>query len=138
MASRRPFSDEDEVLRIATQEWKRLGRDDWLEAFSHHPRIGERKLDQPRFDGTREQSTREQSGMAAASDGVRAEFERLNADYEKKFGHVFLICATGRTAEFMLSELQRRIALTPDQELLNAAEQQNMITHLRLKRMLQP
>lgn len=138
MLRNRPFATPAALLDAADRHWRGLSRADWLEAFSHHPRIGEKRLDQARFAATREQSTREQSGMAAATGEIRAEFERLNAEYERKFGHVFLICATGKSAEFMLAEIRRRIELTHDQELHNAADQQAQIMTLRLNRMLSP
>ncbi len=136
MMAQRPFSTPSELISAAESAWRRLDRESWLEAFSHHPRIGERKLDQPRFAATREQSAKEQSGMAAATDAIRAEFEQLNREYEARFGHVFLICATGHSAEFMLNELRRRITLSAEQELANAGEQQLRIVELRLRRML--
>lgn len=136
MTAGRPFAVADELLAAADREWFALDRAGWLEAFSHHPRIGERRLDSTRFDATREQSTREQSGMSAASDELREEFHRLNREYEARFGHVFLICASGRTAEFMLGQIRARIANDAETELRNAAREQGRIIRLRLERML--
>jgi 2-oxo-4-hydroxy-4-carboxy-5-ureidoimidazoline decarboxylase len=138
MTGLRPFASADHLFAAAEREWRcpPLDRADWLEAFSHHPRIGERRLDQPRFEATREQSSREQSGMAAASDALREEFHRLNREYEARFGHVFLICASGQTAEYMLGQIRARIANDAETELRNAAREQGRIIRLRLERML--
>lgn len=136
MLADRPFREEAAVLAAAGKAWRGLSRDDWLEAFSHHPRIGERNLAQAKFAATAAQSSREQSGMAAATDEQRAEFTRLNAEYEAKFGHVFLICASGRSAAEMLSEIRRRIERTAAEELAQAGVEQEAIVKLRLERML--
>lgn len=136
MVAARPFASASAVLEAAGKAWVELDRGEWLEAFSHHPRIGERKLEQPKFAATREQSGREQSGMAAASDEVRREFEALNERYEQRFGHVFLICAAGKSAEFMLEQIRQRIGNSGETEMINAAGEQAKIIRLRLERML--
>ena len=136
MVARRPFADAAAVYEQADTIWRGLSRDDWLEAFAHHPRIGERNLGQPRFAHTAGQSAREQSGMAAAGEAVQRDFAALNAEYEARFGHVFLICATGKSADFMLSQLKARLANDADTELRNAVSEQSMIVRLRLERML--
>lgn len=136
LAAKFPFSSAPALLREAESIWLGLDPTDWLEAFSHHPRIGERNLSHPKFAATAQQSGREQSRMAGAADAQRQEFAALNAQYEHKFGHVFLICATGKTPDFMLSQLRQRLQNDAQTELHNAAQEQNMITRLRLERML--
>lgn len=136
MAGVRPHATADELFDEADKQWASLGPAEWREAFSHHPRIGETNLGQPRFAETASQSAREQSGMAAATAEVRAEFLRLNAEYERKFGHVFLICATGRAAPEMLEQLRSRLNNDPSTELGNAAAQQSLITRIRLRRLI--
>jgi 2-oxo-4-hydroxy-4-carboxy--5-ureidoimidazoline (OHCU) decarboxylase len=74
--------------------------------------------------------------VAGTDDDVRDELSALNAEYEARFGHIFIICATGRTAEEILGELNRRIELAPGEELVNAAQEQERITELRLRRLL--
>lgn len=138
MSAARPYANPTAILAEADRVWFALSREDWLEAFAHHPRIGERDLTQAKFASTAEQSSREQSGMAGASDKVRAEFAGGNAEYEAKFGHVFLICATGKSGQEMLDRLRSRLRNGAAEELLNAAKEQAMITRLRLERMLSP
>lgn len=137
MIGRRPFASVDVVYSAADEEWFGLEKQDWLEAFSHHPRIGERNLAQPKFAATAVQSSKEQSGMAGASDEVRAEFAAGNAEYERKFGHVFLICATGKTGEEMLGSLRERLNNDGATELRNAAEEQSKIVRIRLGKLVE-
>ena len=131
MAGRRPFRTADDLRTAAEECWWSLGGADWLEAFSHHPRIG---------GGHRGRvaawARDEQSGVGGASDETIKALARLNRDYERKFGHVFLIFATGKGAEEMLAELRRRLANDPVTELRNAASEQAKITKLRLQKLV--
>ncbi len=136
LASVRPFPSAAALHETSDRIWFSLSREDWLEAFSHHPRIGERNLTHPKFASTATQATREQSGMATATPEHLAEFTTKNADYERRFNHVFLICATGKSAAHMLDQLRFRITNTPEAELQTAAREQSAITHLRLERWL--
>ncbi len=129
MIARRPFAHEAELTRIAREIWNGLTKADFLEAFSHHPRIGDRV----RAGGW---ESHEQSGTHSAAATTLGELRRLNGEYEVKFGHVFLICATGKSADEMLAQLKVRIALSAEEELRNAALEQGLITQLRLKKML--
>ncbi len=137
MLKRSPFADESAFFAAADEVWFALGREDWLEAFSHHPRIGERNLSQAKFAATAAQSSREQSGMAGASEAVRSEFAAKNADYERKFGHVFLICATGKTGDEMLGSLRTRLHNDAATELRNAAQEQSRIVRIRLGKLVE-
>lgn len=137
MLKRRPFASAGSLLAAADEIWFGLRKQDWLEAFSHHPRIGERNLAQAKFAATAEQSSREQSGMASATDAVRAEFAAGNADYERKFGHVFLICATGKTGDEMLDSLRERGRNDAATELRNAANEQSKIVRIRLGKLVE-
>ncbi|MCC6321531.1 MAG: 2-oxo-4-hydroxy-4-carboxy-5-ureidoimidazoline decarboxylase [Phycisphaerales bacterium] len=136
VADGRPYATVEDFFRAAQDTWFLLPEGEWLEAFAHHPRIGERKLDSARFAATAAQSAREQSGMDAATDDQRHEFEDLNARYAKRFGHVFLICATGKSAAFMLDQLRSRLVNEAHTELHTAAQEQSRITRIRLERML--
>jgi allantoicase len=126
VAARRPFGDPDALLGAADAVWREVGPEDWLEAFRAHPRIGEK--------GTG-WSQKEQAGAHQASAATLAELAALNAAYEARFGHVFLICASGKTADQMLADLRKRMNNPPDVELRVAAEAQREITHLRLRLM---
>jgi 2-oxo-4-hydroxy-4-carboxy-5-ureidoimidazoline decarboxylase len=136
MVSARPFATDSELFAAAEREWFALDEADWLEAFSHHPRIGERNLSQQRFAATAAQSSREQSGMDAATDAQRDEFAKGNEEYQRRFGHVFLICATGKSAAEMLDALRARLGNTPEVELKGAAAEQAKIIRLRLEKWL--
>lgn len=128
MLARRPFASEHALLAAARDEWLALSPADWLEAFSHHPKIGERS----HFDATRHLSEREQSGVSAADQNMRAELAARNREYEEKFGFIFIVCATGKSAEEMLALLRTRLANDRETELRIAAEEQAKITALRL------
>ena len=134
MLRRRPFGDDDALFETADQIWNDLSPEDWLEAFSHHPRIGERKLETAAPAETRTWAAQEQAGAAQASVGLRRALEDGNQAYEERFGHVFLICATGLSAAAMLAALRRRLANDRETELRAAATEQAKITRLRLQK----
>ena len=114
-------------MTLADDIWWSLEGGDWLEAFAAHPRIGERAAG---WAGD------EQSGVRGTEGDVLGRLTALNHDYERKFGHVFLIFATGRTAAQMLAELERRMSNDPATELRIAAGEQARITRLRLQKLL--
>ena len=130
LAAGRPYADLTAVLASADVAWSELAPGDWLEAFAAHPRIGERGGHSPAA------SDREQSAARDASAATLAALAAENRDYEARFGHVFIISATGRTAEEMLAELRRRISNGPATELQVAAREQREITKLRLEHLL--
>ena len=132
MVARRPFGSRAAMLAAARQEWFELTPADWLEAFSHHPRIGERESPLRRFAPTADLSEREQSGIGGAPPQVLSALAEGNAAYERKFGFIFIVCATGKTAEEMLGLLEARLPHSRDVELRLAAEEQAKITELRL------
>ena len=128
MSGEWPFDSDEDLQSRAEAAWWALGESDWLEAFGAHPRIGERELTD-RWAGS------EQSGVDGASEETLAELAELNEAYEARFGHVFLICATGLDAEQMLWALRRRLKNDPSVELQVAAAEQARITALRLARL---
>ncbi|MBW3601780.1 MAG: allantoicase [Actinobacteria bacterium] len=130
VAGRRPFHDIARLEQAADAVWSDLGPEDWLEAFAAHPRIGER--------GSDGWSSSEQAGARDADEATLAALAEANRAYERRFGHVFLVCATGRGAGGMLDELRRRLGNDPPTELRVAAEEQRRITRLRLGRLLRP
>jgi len=127
MAGRRPFGDAQHLYQAADDTWWALSSPDWLEAFSHHPRIGERAAGW---------ANDEQSGTRSASQKIKDELVKWNGDYERRFGHVFLICATGQQADDMLRQMERRMNNEPAAELRVAAGEQAKITRLRLEKLL--
>jgi OHCU decarboxylase len=129
VAALRPFRDLDQLQEAADEAWWALDEGDWFDAIAAHPRIGERAVG----GGAHERwSAAEQADAQRAEQAVRDEIARLNVDYELRFGHVFLICASGRSGEEILAELRRRLDHAPETELRTAAEEQAKITRLRL------
>jgi OHCU decarboxylase len=129
MSEAGPFRDTEHLLETADRIWWSLTPADWLEAFAAHPRIGEKS-------GSR-WSQQEQSGAAAAQAPVLAELAEVNREYEQRFGHIFIVCATGKTAEEMLGLLRARLGNDPETEIKVAAEEQRKITRLRLQKWLE-
>jgi 2-oxo-4-hydroxy-4-carboxy-5-ureidoimidazoline decarboxylase len=128
MTDRRPFRSRDAVFRAADEEWDKCTERDWLEAFLHHPRIGDRSA-----QGT---ASDEQAGARSATEELQLELERTNEAYERKFGHIYIVCATGKSAGEMLDIARRRMQNDPDKELRVAADEQRKIMHLRLEKLL--
>ncbi len=113
-----------------------LPEEHWLEAFAAHPRIGEFGSLKEKFAATKEMAGGEQSGVQGAQEEVLQDLKRLNEEYEAKFGFVFLVFATGKSAGEMLSILKERISNSREQELRNAAEEQVKIMSLRMEKTL--
>jgi 2-oxo-4-hydroxy-4-carboxy-5-ureidoimidazoline decarboxylase len=134
MLRRRPFGSHHAILLAARDVWWSLGPDDWHEAFRHHPRIGDKETLRSQFADTRALSESEQSGVASASDAVLDALARANLDYEERFGYIFIVCATGKSADEMLQLLRARITNDEATEIRIAAEEQAKITDLRLSR----
>ncbi len=128
MLAARPFAADAGVLAAAERVWWSLETTDRLEAFAAHPRIGERADDA--------WASAEQAGVAAADNAMRQAFSDGNRAYEQRFGHVFLICATGRGADDLAAQLQRRLGNDPASELRIAAGEQAKITRLRLEKLV--
>ncbi len=134
MVARGIFSTAAAVHQAAEQIWWQLTPEDWLEAFSHHPRIGDRQLSGAAREN-RQWSSSEQAGASQADATVQRALEQGNQRYEERFGHVFLICASGRSGSEMLAELERRLHNDAAAELREAAAEQVKITHLRLDKL---
>lgn len=132
MVARRPFGGRDALLKAARDEWWALSPDDWLEAFSHHPRIGDRASLAARFPATHHLSAREQAAVGDATEDVLTALAGANEAYLDRFGFIFIVCATGKTANEMLELLRERLPNDRDTELSIAAEEQAKITALRL------
>jgi OHCU decarboxylase len=130
VAAGRPYADLAAVARAADEVWLGLGPEDWLEAFAAHPRIG--KAGGASADWSRQ----EQAGVGGAGDDVRDRLARGNAEYEARFGYVFLISAAGRGADEILAALTDRLGNDPATELRVAVEEHRRITRLRLERLV--
>jgi 2-oxo-4-hydroxy-4-carboxy-5-ureidoimidazoline decarboxylase len=136
MAAGRPFADAAAVYAAAEEVWAGLGPADWIEAFAHHPRIGDKEALRQRFATTRQWATGEQAGVSEASEEVLEALARANRDYEGRFGHIFIVCATGKGAEEMLGLLRARLGNDPETEQRIAAAEQAKITRIRLEKLL--
>jgi len=129
MVELRPFLSVNDLFTFSERTWKNLDPQDWLEAFSHHPKIG----DQNKVDKWAQQ---EQSGVQGSAEQVLTALVEWNKKYEEKFGYVFLICATGKSAEEMLSSLKIRMRNDARNELQIAMGEAMKITKLRLEKLL--
>lgn len=133
VASRRPYATEQTLHKAADSIWWNLDRNDWLEAFSHHPQIGEKPA--TGSASARQWAEGEQAGARGVSEDVKALLARANRAYFDKFGYIFIICATGKSVEGMLAILNQRLQNDPASELSIAAEQQRQITGIRLNKL---
>lgn len=136
-AAARGFVSRAQAHGVAEQAWWHLGDGDWIEAFGHHPPIGaDLATLRARYPSTATQSAAEQSGVAAADDATLRALAEGNREYAARFGWVFLVCATGKTAAQMLALLRERLPNEPAAELRIAAGEQVKITRLRLDKLL--
>ena len=133
VAERRPFTNLEKLLTTANCFWSGAEDEQILEAFSGHARIGDVELLRSRYAGC---ATQEQGQVLQASDAVIQELFRLNVEYETNNGFIFIVCASGKSAEEMLYLLQARMANPRAVELQNGAREQGEITLLRLKKLI--
>jgi 2-oxo-4-hydroxy-4-carboxy-5-ureidoimidazoline decarboxylase len=132
-----PADDMVELLEDAEEQWWKCSVDDWKEAFAHHPKIGDADSLKEKFASTEHWVSDEQSGTKGASIQTITALAEANKKYEKKFGYIFIVCATGKSAEEMLALLEERLPNDPSTEIEIAADEQNKITKLRLEKLLQ-
>jgi 2-oxo-4-hydroxy-4-carboxy-5-ureidoimidazoline decarboxylase len=131
----RPFASVKELFAASDHVWRGLPESDWQQAFDSHPRLGQSRAKTATAQSLN-WSTHEQSALNA-EDAVREALALGNREYEEKFGRIFLLCATGRSAREMLAILRERMQNDAATELHEAAEQQRLITQLRLRKWLQ-
>lgn len=135
LAYRRPFDSPASLFAASDAVWRSLPEEDWREAFDSHPRLGESKARSASAQslswsaGEQSSAHPDKAAQAALADGNRA--------YEARFGRIFILCATGRSAAEMLAILNERLSNDAATELLEAAEQQRLITQLRLRKWLE-
>jgi len=135
IAGGRPYAEPDALSAAVSAAVAALSWDDIVESMNAHPRIGDPPAtgDRPASAGW---SAAEQSGAAAASDQVRRGLAEGNLAYEKRFGHVFLICASGLTGQEMLDQLRTRLKNDPQAERGVVRRELLNITQLRLAKLL--
>ncbi len=129
----RPFGSGEALGKIVDAAWQARSESDLDQAMAGHPRLGDRPV---ATSTTASWASDEQRGTASAEAEVLAELARANAEYEHKFGHVFLLCATGKSAAEMLTALRTRLGNHPSDERRIAAEEQHKITALRLRKLV--
>jgi len=135
LEAQRPFTSREHLLQLADEIWFGASPEDWLEAFAHHPKIGVKSLEN-RFAATKDWSGEEQKSVQAASQQTLEKLLHLNEAYDNKFGYIFIVCATGKSAEEMMQILEQRLPNSPEEEIKIAMLEQNKITKLRLNKLL--
>ena len=136
LAAHRPFDTEGGLRELADRTWNGLGPEDWKEAFSHHPKIGDVESLRKKFASTVNWAAGEQSGAQDASEETLQQLAQGNEQYLEKFGYIFIVCAAGKTAGEMLLILKARLPNDDGVELKIAAQEQNKITKIRLGKLL--
>ena len=135
LAARRPFAGGPDLFAASDQVWGVLPEPDWREAFDSHPRIGQQHARAATAESLA-WSTQEQRAAMSPEDAVKLALAEGNRQYEERFGRIFIVCASGKSAAEILAILNARMQNTIAAELLEAAEQQRQITQLRLRRWL--
>jgi 2-oxo-4-hydroxy-4-carboxy-5-ureidoimidazoline decarboxylase len=137
LTAMRPFASAADLLAKSSEVWRALPEQAWQEAFDSHPRIGEQKAQGRATVESLMSSAQEQSVALSADDAAKLALREANKGYEQRFGRIFILCASGRSATEVLAALERRMNNDPATEILEAAEQQRQITALRLTRWLE-
>ena len=130
-----PAEDLIDLWESAEENWYALKVEDWKEAFSHHPEIGDISSLREKFASTANLAEKEQSGVNESSDEVLQELAEANKNYKEKFGYIFIISAAGKSGHEILEALKMRLPNDPSEEINNAMEEQNKITKLRLEKL---
>lgn len=131
-----PADDMTELLYDAEDQWYECTEADWLEAFTHHPKIGDMDSLKKKFATTAGWASGEQGAVAQASEETLKALAKGNEEYEKKFGFIFIVCATGKSADEMLALLNERLPNHKEEEIKIAMDEQNKITQIRLQKLL--
>jgi 2-oxo-4-hydroxy-4-carboxy-5-ureidoimidazoline decarboxylase len=134
MVAARPFSNDSDLLRAAETAFTSMEKSDWLDAFAAHPKIGDLNSLRQKYGNTKDWAQNEQSGVAGTSSEVLENLAAGNSAYEERFGYIFIVCATGRSAAEMLEILNSRVDNDADIEFKVAAEEQKKITRIRLEK----
>jgi 2-oxo-4-hydroxy-4-carboxy-5-ureidoimidazoline decarboxylase len=135
MAQLRPFSDAEDFVEKSSRAWEKLSTQDWLDAFRSHPKIGDVESLRNKFASTAAWASGEQSGVYSASEETLKSLAEGNARYEKRFGHIFIVFASGKTAEEMLSILNGRLGHSPEVELSICSGEHKKITQSRIEKL---
>ncbi|QDG51631.1 allantoicase [Persicimonas caeni] len=136
MVEQRPYASIEALQQTADEVWADLGEEDYLEAFSAHPKIGERKAEGDQTEKSKQWSEQEQKGAADASNEMLDALLEKNVAYQERHGFIFIVCASGKSADEMLAMLEERLENDRATEIENAAEEQRKITALRLEKLI--
>ncbi len=131
-----PVPDAATLFRQAHEIWYALTEADWREAFTHHPKIGDVNALKEKFASTAKWAEGEQGAVKQASQAVLEALAAGNDAYEARFGYIFIVCATGKSADEMLALLQARLPNAPEEEIRIAMGEQDKITRLRLEKLV--
>lgn len=131
-----PAEDLVELLEDAELEWWNCTEDDWKEAFAAHPKIGDAASLAHKLHPTHSWASEEQKSVGSASGETLQALAEANKLYEEKFGYIFIVCATGKSAEEILGMIHTRLMNSPEEEIKIAADEQNSITKLRIEKLV--
>lgn len=133
----RPYRDLNDLIEKSNSVWYSLKVEDWKEAFSVHPKIGDLDSLREKYGKHETWSKGEQSKVNKANEATIQALQKHNSEYFKKFGYIFIVFATGKTAEEMLEILEKRLPNSTFEEIEIAGREQNKITRLRLEKLQQ-
>jgi 2-oxo-4-hydroxy-4-carboxy-5-ureidoimidazoline decarboxylase len=136
MVAGMPFSSVETLVSQADINWQGLTEADYLQAFEGHPKIGDVSSLREKYRATEKIAAGEQSGVSKATETTLNALKQLNDDYQEKFGFIFIVCATGKSASQMLEILSQRIVNQRSDEIINAAEEQRKILQIRIGKMI--
>ena len=131
-----PFENKEHLFQSAQTVWDSLSESDYLAAFEGHPQIGDLSTLSKKYAATAQKAGHEQSGMSKANEQTLKKMIALNKQYLSKFGFIFIVCASGKSAEQMLELIEQRVNNTREKELTIAAGEQAKITKIRLESLL--
>jgi len=137
MVNKAPYANKKELFYWADHIWENADKSCWLDAFTHHPKIGDIDILENKFANTKQWAEGEQSGVEKASREILQALAKGNQAYEDKFGYIFIVCATGKSATEMLDLLNDRLPNTEEEEILIAMKEQQKITTIRLEKLLE-
>lgn len=136
MLACRPFASVGALISAAADAWQATGPADWDEAFAHHPRIGERRAAAAVSARARDWSAREQGAAAPSDPATRTALAEAGTEYERRFGRIYIVCASGRSAGELLADIEARLRNDPEHERTVAMREQEKITALRLRKLV--
>jgi len=132
-----PFASLQALKVLADEAFSQLEQDDVLQAFAGHPKIGDIQSLKAKYAQTKALAAGEQSGVQQADETTLIALAQANQEYQARFGFIFIVCATGKTAAQMLEILLARLSNSHEQEIVEASEQQRQIMQIRLDKLIQ-